>query len=171
VAGLQRDQARLLTLRARTRSLNDVAAERDWDRLQALVDDAARAWRDGQAGEPMLEPAIAEALDRVGGRNPARTFERYRSLVDRLARVNAVLADSLPVTPDAGSGSDAVANRDGSRMAAETSEFLGVAERGLPVNRPPADASQEAWKRLRTTLANEIVSTATEVTLRVRESS
>jgi hypothetical protein len=51
------------------------------------------------------------------------------------------------------------------------SEFLGVAERGLPVTRPEADASQEAWKRLRTTLANEIVSTATEVTLRVRESS
>jgi hypothetical protein len=172
VTELQREQAQLLALRAEGRRLDDQAAERDWEHLQELVDSAARASLDGRAEAPELEPAIAEALDRAGGRSPARTLERYRLLVGRLARVNTLLGEGHPAValahPEV---SDGVANQDASRTAPETSGFLGVSERGLPVTRTEADASQEAWKRLRRTLADEIVSTATEITLRVRSSS
>lgn len=122
----------------------------------------------------MLGPAIAEALDKAGDKSPARTFKRYRSLVDRLARVNAVLGEGSPPDGPAGApraNGGAASSDPRTAPEAGASEFLGVAERGLPVGRPAADASQEAWKRLRTTLADEIVSTATEITLRVRESS
>jgi hypothetical protein len=67
-------------------------------------------------------------------------------------------------------GSADQAPRPGSRLDPNRSGFLGVAERGMPLLRPD-DASLEAWKRLRGTLADEIVATATEITLRVRGSS
>jgi hypothetical protein len=93
-----------------------------------------------------------------------------------LARVNAVI---LQQELQSGEG---VVEAPGAREAGRDSQprpghptiddsgFLGVAERGLPLI-PVPEASLEAWKRLRVTLANEIVSTATEITLRVRASS
>lgn len=166
VADLQRDQARLLQLRARGSALADADAERDWRRLQGLVDEAADAWRDGRAEQPMLGPAIAEALERAGGESPVHTMERYRTLVDRLARVNTLLAENA--TPP---GPAAAWPPGGAAPGAEASGFLGVAQRGLPLVRRDDEAARETWRRLRATLADEIVATATEITLRVRRHS
>jgi cell division septum initiation protein DivIVA len=166
VAVLQRDQARLLQLRARGRALADADAERDWRRLQGLVDEAADAWRDGRAEQPMLGPAIAEALERAGGESPVRTMERYRTLVDRLARVNMLLAENATPPEPA-----AAWPPGGAVPGAEASGFLGVAQRGLPLDRRDDEAARETWRRLRATLADEIVATATEITLRVRQHS
>lgn len=182
VAELQSGQARLLALRARRLALADAAAERAWEHLEALVSEAADALREGRAEEPMLGPAIADALDRASGKSTVLTVEHYRSLVEQLARVNAVLGEVGQDTQAArlagGPESEAGAGPDGWRKRGAGSDtgasgFLGVAERGLPVVGPvaPEAASREAWKRLRTTLVNEIVSTATEITLRVRETS
>jgi hypothetical protein len=177
VAELQSDQTRLLVLRARLRALEQAPAERDWQHLQALVADAAAAWKQGRAENLDLHEAVAVALDRGAGQGPAVTFDRYRSLVGRLARVNeAIRRQSAPPASDSTNAprTPGAAVDDAARPAAapgqETSGFLGIAERGLPVT-TETDLSLEAWKRLRATLADEIVATATAITRRVRGSS
>ena len=171
VAELHLRQARLLELRARQEALIEEAAERAWERLESLVARGASSWREGRGEEPTLTPAIAAALERVGAQEPDFSVERYRTLVERLARVNAILEPGRP--SERSNAARAGAARSGasarSRRRDPATGFLGVADRGAAFA-PPRDASLAAWTSLRDQLADEIVATASEITRRALRS-
>jgi hypothetical protein len=165
VAELHRLQARLLEVRARRAALLARSSEREWARLEALVAAAAEAWREGQGEEPLSTLAIAEALDRAAALEPGSGVERYRSLVERLARLNAVIARKDPRAFARPAGAPASVTGE-----SPPSRFLGVAERGAELD-TVRDGSLAAWERLRAGLVEEILATASEITRRARRPS
>ena len=166
VEELQGHQARLHQLRAAGDSILARPAELEWKELEALASEASRAWLEGRDEDPALSARVARALDRVGAAERGVTFERYRLLVRRLARLNTLIAGREAALAGQDDGGNHAA--EGERLRTES--FLDVAERGPKLD-PTESAPLDMWISLRDDLAKEIVATASEITRRARLTS
>jgi hypothetical protein len=170
VASLQTEQRSLLRLRARRESLLALSDALDWEHLDVLLADAASKWGQGLGEDPERLPAVVRALEAGGTAPGVASFERYRELVERLAQLNAVIARLPPEQESEVSANAPDRDSPEAQTAGDSAGgFLGVAERG-PAGTLSTRASREVWYRLRSSLADEIVAVASELTRRARSS-
>lgn len=168
VGRLHRRQALLLQLRARREAALTAAADQEWDELERLLGEAEAAWRQGRPGEPFVEQAIARALEAARPVDGGYAIERYRALVERLARVNGVIRRLSVIEEEPAVREEQTVGP--THAGSEDAGFLGVTERGAVLAASP-EAALEGWMRLRAGLAREIVTVASEITRRAQSPS